>query len=153
MRIMKKQLLVALVALAGLSGCAAMAAHQKKIDTARSACYQLPEPEVYKELYSVVAAEYKITRESESRGFIETDWKEETIGDTTYRRKAEAEVVGGSCVRVVIKLTGEEVDTKTGASGTYDARADEDNLYLAVNERLAQRAPAGGGADTAAAPQ
>jgi len=124
------------------SGCAALAAQQKAVDDARAASYQLPPKEVYAETYAMLSAAYSIARESEQRGFIETEWKESTdYDDAPTRTRVSAEVLGEDHVRVVLRVT---VERKQGENWVPEADAGggiEDDLYVDLNKRLKQRQP------------
>lgn len=89
-----------------VSGCfaewsAARVDTRRKIETARSATYKLPRNQVWSALYSLVVEGYEIARERESRGYLETSWKQDR---DDVRSKVDAEVVGEETSRVVIKV-------------------------------------------------
>lgn len=121
---------------------------RQKTANARSATYSLPRNQVWSALYSAVAEGCSITRESESRGYLETSWKQE---HSDRRWKVNAEVVGEGPVRIVIKVQME----KRSRPSTYNAKTGlieygewsgwsaganwtkkEDELYVKVWEAL-----------------
>ncbi len=87
----------------------------QKVANARATTYSLPRNQVWSALYSAIAEECNITRESESRGYLETAWKQES---SSMRWKVDAEVVGEGAVRIVIKVLTE----KRSRPGAYDAQ-------------------------------
>lgn len=94
------------VVLMSVSGCfaemrAARIDRERRIESARSATYRLPRKQVWSALYSLVAEGYQITRESESRGYLETEWRQD---DADRKSKVEAETVGEDIIRVVIRV-------------------------------------------------
>ena len=70
-----------------VSSCAAIQARQKSIQDARSACSQLNPGDVYQEAFGVIASSFPIARESERRGFIETEFTNTTDAFGTQQQK------------------------------------------------------------------
>lgn len=138
----------------GALGCAGIAAHQRRIEKARSACYRQPPATVYREVYGVLAADHKITRESERRGYVETDWAERSDFQGRWKQKVNAEVLDGDCTRVVFRVEAQVWDEEASDwVGASDVRATENNLYLAVYDRVQRHSTGSGGrAATQAAP-
>jgi hypothetical protein len=136
-----------------VTSCAAMQKRQQAIQAARNACYQQDPGTVYQETFAVLAGQYSIARESERRGFVETDWKEDADEYGTSRKtRVTAEITGDSCVRVALRLEGEALNAQTGEWGPYtNARSAEDELYLTIHQRIMQH-PAGGAAPAGAPP-
>ncbi len=121
---------------------------QAAIREARGACYQLAGSEVYQEAYAIIAGKYSIARESERRGFIETEWVDyEDYNGNVYSERASIEVLENrNCTRLVIKS---ETESQGQVSPNVDAA---DNLYLEIHPRIAQSAAAGAPAPAPAAP-
>ena len=115
----------------------------EKVRRARSATYNLPKKRVWAPLYALVVADYEIKRESESRGYIETDWR-----DDSDMRKSQlnAEVVGDDTIRVVIKVQTQERSRKfdwdqmkkviTAWTEVHRWTEKEDELYVKLWEAL-----------------
>ncbi len=115
----------------------------QKARRARSATYNLPKNRVWAALYALVLADYEIKRESETRGYIETDWRD----DSDMRKsQLEAEVVGDDTIRVVIKVQtqarsrkfdwSQMKDVITEWSGVHRWTEKEDELYVKLWEQL-----------------
>lgn len=130
------------IALFAASACAALAAQQKAVEAARSATYQMPPQDVYQETYALLSGSYAIAKESESRGYIETEWKEDAdLDGQPTRTRVTAEVLGEDRVRVVLRVT---VEIKVGDEWKPDqttALGVEDDLYVTLHQRLQQRGP------------
>jgi len=115
----------------------------EKARVARSATYNLPKKRVWAALYALVVADYEIKRESESRGYIETDWRD----DSDMRKsQLEAELVGDDTIRVVIKVQTQARSRKfdwnqmknviTEWSEVHRWTEKEDELYVKLWEQL-----------------
>ena len=102
--------------------------------------YQQDPGIVYQETYAVITATYRILRESESRGFIETGWADVTDNlGTQWKQRVNVEVTRGACVRVVLRMDGRSLNPSTSKWTTAtDMRGAEDNLYLQIHRRVGQ---------------
>lgn len=126
-----------------VSSCAAIQARQKSIQDARSACYQLNPGDVYQEVFGVIASGFKIARESERRGFIETEFTTTTDSfGTQQQKRVNVEVMPGACVRVALRVEGLQFDTATNQWVPTNMRDTEDNLYLQIHQRVSQASAA-----------
>lgn len=133
-----------LMAMAITSGCAAMAAQQKAVDTARAATYQVSPGDAYTETYALLSSSYAIAKESERRGFIETDWKEDADYEgIPTRTKVTAEVLGEGQIRIVMRATVERKVAGSWAAEPDDASSIEDELYVTLHNRMKSRPPQG----------
>lgn len=129
-----------------LSGCAAIKraqeaakVRQAAVSEAKAACYPEPAVDVYNAVFSVVASHHSVARESESRGFIETEWRTDTGTGSSdqIRVRFSVDIVGESCSRVVLK--SERQLMPEGESDWQDAGRnvrEEDDLYLEIHARI-----------------
>jgi len=111
--------------------------------TAKNASYSQPYEDVYGAMYSVISAKYNIARESESRGYIETDIKE--VNKSTYetREKITGEIIGRNPPYRVSFICDKEKRTRKEEGGlwtewkkpTRDIKK-ENKLKIEVYERL-----------------
>lgn len=79
--------------------------YEADVYKARSIRYRCDYQEVWNAIFSIVAENYSIMRESESKGYIETDWKVSESWGYRHRRKVNVEVLGDSLYRVVIRCS------------------------------------------------
>jgi hypothetical protein len=149
----RRQFRVLLLALSLPFWACISAERQQAITEAQDACYTLSPSEGYQELYAFLSANYPIARESERRGFIETEWKEDRVwGLTKIRTRISAEVVGERCIRFAIRGTTETFDPK---AGRWNASGDSssDDAYLSLHARLLKYSQQPKGTQPAASPK
>ena len=125
------------------TGCAAMQARQQRIQAARGACYKVDPGTVYQETFSVVASQYQIARESERRGFIETEFLTTTDAyGTQQSKKVHVEVIAGACTRMALRVEGLQLNTQTNQYDPVNMTNEEDELYLQIHARVNQASAA-----------
>ena len=123
-------------------------AYEDTVNMAKSIRYRCSNKEVWSALYSVIAQEFPITKESETRGYIETDWKL-IPADEPKNVRVIAEILGDSLFRVIIRCPcrikkveivriGDSlrVHTSKDWSDVEDNRDWADKLYYRLYDRL-----------------
>jgi uncharacterized lipoprotein len=134
-----------------LIGCSAIVKDYKrqqyKTDIARNATYLQPYEEIYTAVYSVISASiYKIARESESRGYIETEWIESSSEKSSSRRRILAEIIGRAApYRVTVNAERENKTLQENGEWskitvTRD-RGEEDRYLVQIYEALHGQIP------------
>ena len=111
-------------------------AYDEDVYKARTIRYRCSYTEVWNALYSMIAEHFPIARESESRGYIESDWKIVENYNYRNRTKIKAEILGDSLFRVVIRCPcqrekGEKVKGKYEYKYTGDWKDIEDDKKMA----------------------
>ena len=111
-----------------------------KANIARYANYDNKYKDVYAAVYGVVASRYSIARESESRGFIETEWERSSSSLRQSRKRITAEIIGREPpYRVTIQATRKSRSKKTDGWSRWTTKRDfrtEDRLLVQVFELL-----------------
>ena len=111
-----------------------------KANIARYANYDKKYKDVYSAVYGVVASRYSIARESESRGFIETEWERSSTSLRQSRKRITAEIIGREPpYRVTIQATRKSRSKKTDGWSRWTTKRDfrtENRLLVQVYELL-----------------
>lgn len=111
-----------------------------KTAIARNARYNQKYQEIYSAVYSVISSKYDIARESESRGFIETEWERTSSSLSQLRKHITAEIIGReSPYRVTMRVTRRSRSKRTDGWSTWKTRRDittENALLIQVYELL-----------------
>lgn len=140
-------MLLTIIASTTLTNCAAYEnivrqteIRKHKAHVARNAKYDQRYKDVYSAVYSVTSGKYKFARESESRGFIETEWERTSSSLSQSRKHITAEIIGReSPYRVTMRVTRRSRSKRTDGWSTWTTKRDirtENRLLIEIYELI-----------------
>ncbi|MDD5531004.1 MAG: hypothetical protein PHX21_13385 [bacterium] len=143
--------IITLVALTGaifLSGCATsqeeiarQKQYQADVYKAKSIRYRCSHKEIWSAVYSIIAEKFQIVKESESRGYIESDWKtnddwSNSLAGSHSREKVTADVLGDSIYRVTFRCPCQYKPKDGNWEDKDDDEQLADKFYSSLYDRL-----------------
>ncbi len=140
-------LFLVIIASSTLTNCAAYQSmvrqseiRKHKTYIARNARYNQKYQEIYSAVYSVISGKYNIARESESRGFIETEWERASSSLSQSRKRVTAEIIGReSPYRMTMRVTRRSRSKRTDGWSPWTTKRDirtENRLLIEIYELL-----------------
>jgi len=115
--------------------------YAQRVRTARQAEYDLPRDEIMEAMLTVILRGYRIERQSDAEGLVETEWADDIRAGMHRRVRVVARIEGDRPYRVAFSARAEAAKVVGGQVGAWaptDSTRYEDELYLALHGILAK---------------